>query len=231
MALAYVQGIGKAGNNVSFVTTDPISTTSGNLLIACWAEYGTFSSVTDSAGNTWSSAGIDQLGFPADTGVRYVANCTGSASHTFTLTLTSANYPDLFVIEVSGAALTSVLDQAASNTTSPGATGHTTPTINTTAANTFIVGYGSDDGNVSSTTYVHSDGTYTQRYLQNNSSTLQGLIVETKIVSSTGGYTYSYNTGTSRITSQGVVAFKEAGGAAATSLPLRRAFNQVLLQL
>lgn len=123
--------IAQSSNTAASVTTSGVTTTSGNLLVVSVVAFGNnigASPVTDSKSNTWTAA-IASTGTSKGFGAMfYVANCTGGASHTFTFTPTSNDFIAIAVLEVSGAATSSVLSNtnSASNSTATHSSGNIT---------------------------------------------------------------------------------------------------------
>jgi hypothetical protein len=222
-AIAKVQSTSASGNNVTSVTTTAIATTTGNLLIldlSYWhATAGDqFSSVTDSGSHAWTLGWGPQADAETPPGrIRQYLNAaiTGSASHTFTLTLTSAGFPTIAAKEVSGHAA-APLDQTAASTTTPANTSHTsaaTPT--TTQANELLAGLGASAAIAAYTI----GGSFTQDENIATTATAEGLISGHRIVAATGAYTFAYTTDTSVTSAEGLGTYKEA--AAAAGVPLR----------
>lgn len=117
MAAAFVQGIKARTSSGLTQTTAGLTTTTGNtfeILVQWSRNSGTFSSVADSKGNTYTIVDT-QLNWEGVNGgwIRYrCENGTGGATHTATVTLTGSNGPiTLFFTEYSGLAASSQLDQ------------------------------------------------------------------------------------------------------------------------
>lgn len=198
MAIAHVQSVSVSGNNVSSITTAAISTTTGNLLVASLAHFGNFSSFTDSQSLAWTTS-ISELSVNDDVNGKlrqvYNQNITGSASHTFTLTLTANNYPTIAVEEISGQVTSGALDQTATVKETSSSTSHVTAnTVATTQANELMVGVGSTSHTVATYTI---GGSWTQRENIPTSSTAEGIVMGTRIVSATGAYNFDWTTNTS----------------------------------
>jgi len=77
------------------VTSSTINTTGTTLLVAGVSAYADTAGITDSAGNTWSSAPLYHVNGDAGIQIFYVISPTTSASHTFTTQ--SNGYPSLCV--------------------------------------------------------------------------------------------------------------------------------------
>jgi hypothetical protein len=156
MALAHVQTVKGVTSAGTVATTAGITTTSGNLLVcvagAFQAGVSPVSVITDSNSNTWTNVANSSPQTPNASSriyMYYAKNITGGASHTFTQTITGGvNFMTIFVMEISGAHLTSPLDavaQAGNTGNSAAANSGTTPTR--ANANAILIGaFGSADG-------------------------------------------------------------------------------------
>jgi len=141
------------GINSAFATaiaTFGGSTTAGNLLVACCTYYQKtqFSSVSDSvgggAGNSWVDAAAEVQGVQIGGRQQYAKNISNAgASHTVTLTISAANYPDIIAYEISGEDTTAPLDQQDSTTVAS----TTTPVGNNknVMASGIAIAHGCDD--------------------------------------------------------------------------------------
>jgi hypothetical protein len=143
MALQVVQRVLVQGaGTVAAVTTAAITTTPGNLLVAIPIAFSTghigATPITDSKGNTWTSAIAAFGGSQSNEAMHYVANCLGGASHTFTFTGATSGLLVLIVYEIAGAALSSVLGSTSTSiaNTATHATG--TITSNATVPELFL---------------------------------------------------------------------------------------------
>jgi hypothetical protein len=150
MALAVVQMMqAQSGSSVASITTTGVTTTSGNLLVAMGFvgtnNFGT-PPISDSKGNTWTQA-VAPFGNVTFLTMYYVANCTGGASHTFTFTPASNGFIAIVVLEISGAATSSVI--GSTNTSTASVTTHNSGNItsNGSVPEIFVGAY-----NTSSTT-------------------------------------------------------------------------------
>src|SRR3990167_9787313 len=102
--MALSLGVTAVASNTSgaTVTTPSRTTTSGStvVLMGTWGAQ-TFSSFTDSKGNTWTQIQTESGPSPT-TRMYYAANLIGGTSHTFTLTLGSSGTPSICMVEVLG---------------------------------------------------------------------------------------------------------------------------------
>ena len=220
---AHVQTVEQTAINDDATSTISITTTAGNLLLACIAGYNdpSYSVTSVSGGATWSQ--VADSGFANGSGFHKAVlwkgeNATGGAT---TVTLTSGNstgnYIAWSVSEYSGILTSASQDQTvtaisttAVTTSASGSTG------TTTQADELVVACGSfseNDVNLNITTPTTG---YTNRARENDASTIQGQDFSDKIVSSTGTQSASW-THDSAITGVIVATFKaSAGGGGAT---------------
>lgn len=183
-------GVSTSGANTGGTTlvTSAISTTSGRTIdiVVVWSSGSTFTSITDSAGNTWTQIG-SEVSFSSAIARRYRAeNITGSASHTFTLTLGSATLKSMFVVEVAGATASSFDQQASQlDASSPFTSGLTATTAQ---ANEDIVEacLGTSSSATDTTTFTNSGVTELQE-IQDASQFWNGA-VGLRSVTATGTY-------------------------------------------
>lgn len=212
MAAAFgpVQWLSKAGNAAS-ITTTATTTTTGNLLVVCIACFTNkigATPITDSKGNTWVAA-ISSTGTTNGFGAMYyVANCTGGASHTFTFTPTGSDFIAMSVIEISGAALSSVLGSTATSTTTGSAT-HTAGSItsNSSVAEIFI-GFCTDSHNAPPSITGTDPATWATIAAINGAVT-EGIIAGFRIVSPSFTDTFSC-TSSALNEMAGIAGFKAA---------------------
>lgn len=195
MALAIVTSGGNYVSAASSLTIGPLNVPSGSLIVVDIQVYyalGLFSTLSDTAGNTFSTAYTISVGDAVDshqTAIElYCANCTGNASNTFTINLTGSGYAVAAVTVISGAETSSPLDKvitdATQNTTTPSITSAATTQADEIVIGTFGQAYNP------SLTLTQSSG-YTTQYDNFSSGANQTLTVGTKIVSATGAQTYA----------------------------------------
>lgn len=197
MPLAYVQGSAQAFVNSDTLTTSAITTTTGNLFVAIINLYSgggpsAITSVSDSKGNTWSAA-IDQAGDATTRCAIYYtsnANPTGGSGHTLTVVLDSGANLSIQLLEISGQAASSVLDQTAGDSQTTGGTSSCTSGA-TTQNNEIIIVSGATRGSFGTINYGASctiDGSAgTDTYLDQDGATHAfGSFGAYRIVSTTG---------------------------------------------
>lgn len=102
--------------NGTVIATGNITTSSGSLLVAIVHAFTNTigaTPVTDSKSNTWVQA-IGSTGTTEGfSGMFYVENCTGGASHNFTFTPTASDFISITVLEIADAALSGALNNTA----------------------------------------------------------------------------------------------------------------------
>lgn len=226
MAIAHVQTTGKAGDSVASIVTDAITTTAGNLLHANLSHFGAFSSFTDSKGNTWETANaeINDPASGANARQLYAKNCLGGSGHTFTLTLSSGNFPTVSVTEVSGLDTTAPLHQANESLSPSAGTSHSSGNITTTVPDCMLIGLcaSGETGNFG------NDGDYVERYNQATTATAEGLLTSTRLVSATETNDFAPTTDSSNIAITMVAAYQIAAEAPAPSGPPLRVVRSAL---
>ena len=118
--MAQVQTVKASSVSVGSLTTAGITTTSGNLLVACIG-YATFSGnalafLTDSKSNTWVqvAASPSAISSPNAVAAIYVAqNIVGGSGHTFTAINSSNGALSIVVTEFSGRAVSNAVRASA----------------------------------------------------------------------------------------------------------------------
>lgn len=213
-AIAHVQSVSCTWNNAGGCTTASITTTTGNLVVGS-SGYCCFTNlvdhVTDSKSNSWSVAVANFENNHAHVYMAYSTLTTGGASHTFTVVMDTASYGFYAATEISGQAA-SPLDKTAVNGDASG-TSHATPATSTTAqANELLVGVCNSEYDAGGTmTYTTDTGAgWVERVnISNNSAGIYGGLVDTKAVSATGAYTFTYTKSQSKQTAQAIATFKD----------------------
>lgn len=193
-------------------TTGNLTTTNGNLFVVSTSYCcDTFTSITDSKSNAYTNS-IADVTDNSGGKVRqdYKAGGTGGATHNWTLTGGSSSFfGTISVMEVSGAAA-SPLDQIASFADIGGGTSHSTGNTPTTSqADELLIGFG---GTISTTTYT-TDAGWTERLNVATDGSHEGIITGSQVVSATGAYAYTFTTGSSVFTAQGISTWKAAAAA------------------
>lgn len=164
----------KVENNLpsasNIVAAFPSVNESGDLLLALVTYQGAgTSSVTDSAGNTWTKVASGTITSPSGVVVLYAALNAKSGANTTTASFAAgATYTSMFLYEYRGASTSTSLDawnaQVQSATTTP-----VSPSVSPVAAQELVVGV---DDNAGPTTATFSPGT---GYMLETSSTAGNL--------------------------------------------------------
>jgi hypothetical protein len=115
-AVSRAQGGG--ASSTSTCTTPAQSHTAGNLLVAVFSwRQNAFSSIANTAGDTWVQAGTQQTFGTHEVRMYYVNVTAGNGSDVVTVTLTgNSDYRSCVVREISGQATSSVLGSTAAAT-------------------------------------------------------------------------------------------------------------------
>ena len=183
-SVAFVQGTNSTpqGNAASAAATFASAQTAGdlNVVVIGWNDTtATVKTVTDSKGNVYTLAvGPTQITGTATQSIYYAANIAAAAAKANAVTVTfngSASYPDLRIMEYSGAPTASPIDAAA------GATGTgtaMTASVTTGNANDLILG----------SNYVEHSTTGPGSGFTSRMITADADIVEDKNVTATGNY-------------------------------------------
>lgn len=180
-----------ASANAASVTTGAVTTQvsgSGLVLVVNYQASATFTSVTDSKGNTWTQIGstITDDGTVLTMRRYRCANAVGGSSHTFTLTCTASNVCGIAAVEIlttNGAGV--VLDQQAVQNDS--ASPYVSPGVTTAIANEMLIGGFSGQGPAG--TYTHTFGnSFTLVNEETDGNQFFPLATCSRIVSATGTY-------------------------------------------
>lgn len=143
MAIALVTRSQGGGSAVATTIASPAAAVSAaNLLVAMftWGSAGgTFSSIADTAGNTWTAAGSEISENGNRFRIYYAYNCAGHAANVVTVTLSlNATYRSIVVYQFSGALTTNPIGGTA-GTLGTG-TAINSGSVTVTAAEEVIVG-------------------------------------------------------------------------------------------
>ena len=197
------------GTATSLTATFSAPTTAGNLLVLSAGVYtgatNHLTSVTDSAGNTWTRIGAyAAAGHNSDGELWYAAGA--SASTTVTVHTASAASMVFQVQEFAGVAATSPLDTSvgASNTSTTPDSGSLTPT----GTHDLVVGFLAGHGN-SEAMNITTPG-YTLQPQQTTTGTLVTVRTGYQVLSSTSPIGVAGTFTTAMYWAAGVVAFKAA---------------------
>lgn len=215
--MALSQGIATSKTTTSGnVTTTAVTTTSGSTVVVLFMEDGgSFTSVTDNKGNTYTRIGSSQSlsSYPSGTGhVFYCSNIVGGSGHTFTGTATGGGWNAILVTEVLGADAASFDVTAQRLDTSSPFTVTSPTTSQADEMLVALVGIAGTGGNANAS---ESTG-FTVVASQPDYSYMQGAVA-TRVVSSTGAYTPSFTITNTSDTMLWIATFKAAGS---TDYPL-----------
>lgn len=199
-------------------TTNTLNTTStaGNalILVVSIAAGATakISTVTDSAGNTWTvPSAVPNQNPPANFvsgsntyfAMAYALNAAAITSVTVTISASKAFSYNM--VEFSGVATSSAVDQSAAVSNSTSTTPLLTPSVVTTNANDLIIGGMSANNN----TMTLGTAGYTALTSMVPVGTMKGVAAY-QIVSSTGTYAISWTPGSNAVSGAGIMAFMAA---------------------
>lgn len=215
------------------ITTTGITTTSGNQVYIGTVVWQTGSTpadaatpITDSKGNTWVKVGSLTDAGGDRVSLWYCANIVGGSGHTFTYSVVAGAYETIAVMEFSGAATSSPLDQGSNSTFAAGTTSSTTsPSITTTNAADFLIAVGGGGTGGSADTFSSGSATWTTPAATQQSNSAGELIaMGYAVVSSTGTYSVTFTNSAGGNIAVGIAAFKQAGGSAPQPYPFRKTF-------
>lgn len=210
MALGIGANVAAGYSSTSGVTTAGQTTqSSGSILVigAAWEGDSTPPTISDSKSNSYTLIGSAEQAssYPSYGAIWYCENATGGSSHTFTVNKTNS-YASIFVLEITGGALSGSLDQenaAASDTSSPVTSG----TITTTSANQILIGFTSLSCFAATT--ITANNSFTKQLEITSTSSWQGALAY-RIVSSTGTYEADFTVTSLTSGSGHIASFKEA---------------------
>lgn len=217
MAIAKVGNVGTNADTSNFATTFALTGctfSAGNLIVlrVSVSNGTTLSSVSDSAGNTWSVAINQSTSGDMTSAIAYTPATTGMTSGTITATFsTSAYFLYTHIAEFSGVATSTPLDQTHGANATFGTAYSSGATATTSQANELLVGIATNTTNGPTST----PGSGWTEETDPGATTHQGYTDGYQIVSATGTYAYS---GTWSANTDGPVAiatFKAAVGVAA----------------
>ena len=180
-AVSFVQVNYKTSNpsGSSLAVAYPSAQTAGNLniVVVGWNDTtSAVSSVTDSRGNTYTRAVGPTAGTALSQSIYYAKNIAAGSNTVTVVFNTTAAYPDVRVLEYSGADLTNPLDVTA-GASGTGLTGNS-GTATTTSANELVFGAG-----MTFDIYNAAGSGFTNRVITN-----LGDIAEDRSVTATGSY-------------------------------------------
>lgn len=223
MAIGTPTAIGQNSTSAaasSLVLTTTAAVPAGAMIVLEIANHNSAavvpSSVTDSAGNTYTLISAINSSAVSET-LAYALNATALASgSTITITFPSTRNAAAAAYYVTGIATSGAVDQQASNTTGSSATPSVGPTSATTQADELVIGL---FGYSNSRTFTPGSG-YTALATVESTGTVRGTTGEYKIVSATGTQTPDGTFSSSTSFAGLVVTFKAAaagGGSVALS--------------
>ncbi|MGH9080967.1 MAG: hypothetical protein ACRDYE_13015, partial [Acidimicrobiales bacterium] len=185
----------------------PSATKAGDLLVLSASEYtgatNHLTSVTDSAGNTWTRVGAyDVSGHNSNGELWYAAGAAPVT--TVTVHTTAAASVAFGVQEFSGVATTSPLDVSAgtANTSTAPSSGPAT----TSVANELVVGFIAGHNNAQ-TISPNSPG-YTDQAQQTTTGTVASIVTGYQVVGTPGPQSFAGTFGTAMYWAAGVAVFK-----------------------
>ncbi len=196
-------------NATSLSGSFPQATKSGDLLVLTASEYtgatNHITSVTDSAGNTWTRVGAyDVSGHNSNGELWYAANAVPAT--TVTVHVASAASIAFEVQEFSGVATANPLDTSAgaSNTSTSASSG----TASSSIPNELVVGFLAGHNNAEAMT-VTATG-YTNLGQVTSTGTVASVIAGYRVATAPGSQSYAGTFGTAMYWAAGVALFKPA---------------------
>ena len=216
MAIAFVNSVAiQALSAAATITSPSFASTNGNFLAVNVGDNpDAVSSVTDSAGNTYTLAvGPTSTGAGTTLEQHYTTNIVGAAGHTVTAALSPDSIATLWVLQASGIATTAPLDQVATDVDT-GVTSFLSPAVTTTQADELLIGAFCHDGG---TATISAGGSFTLTNPQEDSCCIAGS-AEYRIVAATGSYQSSFSYAGSATNAVNVFAtYKAAAGGGRTT--------------
>jgi hypothetical protein len=200
VAIAVAQHSGQAWASGTSVTTTGITSVSNSLLLLVYGGYrgSGYSGVTvtpsDSKSNSWTSAAVLQGDLTTYCGIWYNNAGTRGASHTASVGADATVQASAVLVEITGHAAASFVDQAATDSQTTGTA--TVTTSATTNANDLVIAVAATRG-AAGTINLNANGTITGSngtdiFLDNDGAGhTVGSAVWYRIVSATGAQTAS----------------------------------------
>jgi hypothetical protein len=205
--LVRTTGASEAAAATALTATFPSATTAGDLLVLSASVYtGTtnhITSVTDSAGNTWTRIGAFSVASHNSDGEMWYSPNAASVT-TVTVQLANAATIALSVQEFSGIATTSPLDVSAgsSNTSTTPSSGPAAAT----SANELAVGFVAGHANAQAITITAAG--YTPQPQQTSTGTIATVVTGYKVLGSASSESFTGSFGTAMYWAAGVAIFK-----------------------
>jgi fibronectin type III domain protein/calcineurin-like phosphoesterase family protein len=198
-----------AGSTTGTVTL-PRPSTQGDLLVLSASVYtgatNHITSVTDSAGNSWTRIGAyDVSGHNSDGEMWYSPNAASAT--TVTVHLSSTVNTAIEVQEFSGVATASPLDTSAgqSNTS----TSADSSSITAAAGNELLVGFAA--GHANAETMTVSSAGFTTQSQQTTGASVASIVTGSKVLSTPSAQAFTATFPTAMYWAAGIAAFKAAG--------------------
>lgn len=218
MSIAVGQKISAQGtSSAASITTGSVTTAASGSTFVIFVAYdsGCFSSISDSKGNTYTQiqSEVNNAGHGNACRLYYCQNGTGGAGHTATLNMSPSAFGNVHIVEITGGALTGILDQAPAGL-DDGASPFTSNTTGTTAqANELVLAFTETGGTSGPGETLTWGNSFTQIDGQNDGS-FHTSYAASLGVTSTGTYqsTFTSNQASEAITF--IATFKEAAGGA-----------------
>jgi len=186
----------------------PTISTGGDLLVLTASVYSgatnRITSVTDSAGNTWTEvSAFDSSGHYSDGEIWYAANA--KATTTVTVHVASATTISFEILEFSGVATSAPLDASAgaSNTGTSASSGSATPS----SANELAVGFVAGHGNSEALT-PNAAGYTTEPQQTSTGTNTVSVVSGYEVLPTTGATAFSATFGSAMYWAAGVAIFK-----------------------
>jgi hypothetical protein len=207
-ALVQTASATESATSTSLSGSFPSATSSGHLLVLSASEYtgatNHLTSVTDSAGNTWTRIGAyDVSGHNSNGELWYTAN----AAPVTTVTVHAASAASIAfeVQEFSGVATAAPLDVSAG--TSNTGTAASSGTATTSVANELVVGFVAGHNNAQAIT-VTSPGFVNEAQQTTTAGTIATIVTGYQVVGTPGSASYAGTFGTAMYWAAGVAVFK-----------------------
>ncbi|MGC2208333.1 MAG: metallophosphoesterase [Candidatus Dormiibacterota bacterium] len=186
----------------------PTISTGGDLLVLTASVYSgatnRITSVTDSAGNTWTEvSAFDTSGHYSDGEIWYAANA--KATTTVTVHVATATTISFEILEFSGVATSAPLDASAgaSNTGTSASSGSATAS----SANELVVGFVAGHGNAEALT-PNAAGYTTEPQQTSTGTNTVSVVSGYEVLPTTGSTAFSANFGSAMYWAAGVAIFK-----------------------
>lgn len=209
---------GAFGNGTTLSTTGINTTASGSsFVIFIMDDAATSRAASDNKGNTYSQVGTtltNFLGFGVQASEYLCTNCTGGTGHTATATLSNTANAEVYLIEITGGATSSLVDALSSGFwNDDSATPFTSNNVVTSNANDLLLAFTLTNGSSAGPEVLTWGNSFTQVVSDGNTLHFTSGIAK-RVVSSTGTYNSSYTSAGAGTTeaATAVISFKAASG-------------------